>query len=474
MKQLVAVLRAVGILGVVWGGLALVAWMAGVLPERGASSAGEAPTSRPKTATTDASMPEAATKSPTAPTNETSAAAASVARKVSRFTACDPGVARPTVSASHAIGDPRPEILVGCGPVVHVLALASPRPAPNAPMDTAVPFRVLTLDIAQEIADAPIHAAPPTTGDIDGDSLPDLVLGFWYGAEGGASRGGALYLVRQNATSAFDPPRRLAPISVVEAVTANLDARSGQEIVALHRGNTFARRPSELWVFDGGPSPARSSQLRTGIGGEGFAVADVNRDGASDLIAVTSEEGRIDVFFGDGTGRFPRSTTLKYPGARAVIAAELDGEPGLEVVVAGDEGLHRIQASSPETIELAGLDEPSKATALVAGDIDGDGKRDLLALVEEQVVWIRQLDASRFERTELSAMPGDLAKVVSMVLSDVDADGRPDLLVITRPSENDPWELVVMRDLRDPGPNVLEESVSPIDDAPLRLTVPLR
>lgn len=473
MKQFVAVLRAIGILVAVWGGLALVAYVTGAYPLRESDRVdGTAPALDSPTPPTDAPGPETSPAPPTvAPSPEPAPPAAAAATTVPRFVACESTVTQPSLTAAHLVGDPRPEILLGCGNLVHVFALASPPPPSEAP---PLPFRVMTLDLAAEVAGAPIHAAAPSAGDVDGDSLPDLLVGFWYGAEGGAARGGSLHLVRQNPTFAFDAPRRLAPISAVQVGTAALDARSGQEVIALHRGNTFARRPSELWVFEGGPAPARTAQLRTGIGGEAFTIADVDRDGRSDLVAVTGDEGRVDVFFGDGAGRFPRSNTLKLPGARAILATSLDDQAGLDVVVAGDEAISRLLAPTPDTLELTPLAPVSRATSLAATDVDGDGRRDLLALAEGKLVRLTPREDRTFDAGELPMLPADLSSLHAMSVTDLDADGRPDLLLLHRPAPDAAWELLIVFDLRTATARTLATNASPLPDAPLRLAIPLR
>src|SRR5690606_17830158 len=132
---------------------------------------------------------------------------------------------------------------------------------------------------------------------------------------GSATRGGALYVVPRDRFGGFDNPRALAPVAAVSVVAGAIDQGAATDLAVVHRANPFARLPSEVWVFAGGASPARRAVLRTGVGAHSAGLVDLDRDGHTDVVVSSPDEGRVDVFFGSGTGPFPRRHTLTIPGA---------------------------------------------------------------------------------------------------------------------------------------------------------------
>jgi hypothetical protein len=489
-------LRAAGILVAVWAILGLVGWAGGAIPPgqqkpdeqadpaaEETRDAGTAKLAGPLDAGAD---PDTGAPDTTAPTKRVRAEAdaavddaggdtatasagdepATTARHT-RYVACDPTTESPSVSALHVVGDPRPELAVGCGDAVHVLAVRRTGKGP----DSLVPERILTFELQTEVENATRHAAAPAAGDVDGDSAPDLVMGFWRTRKG-APRGGSLYVARRNATGAFESPRRLAPVAAVDLTLAQLDSEPGLDLVVLNRANPLARRPSQVWVFSGGASPTRTAVVETGIDAEAVAVTDLDQDGHADVIAASTGEPRVDAFFGDGTGRFPRSATLSLPEAKEVLATDLQNDGRGEVLVRA-RGLHLVEASGSESLRATPIDAPDGIHGVRVTPFDDDDRPDVLGIADDQLVWLRQGQALAFEQRTLWDLPSGAPKPAQLELADLDADGTRDLVVAAQ-SHGGPSELWLVPGSRPEAGAKLSEEVQTIPDAPLRLQIPLR
>ncbi len=487
VRKVGRVLRSLGVLVGAWAILAVIGLIAGVVPMSVFGGDGGTTSSHGTTAhgshgkpTPDAGLTHG-TKAP-ASTAQTPRAARDAGRPapavapatVPRWTVCDPAVTEPSLSAVQIVGDPRPEIAVGCGSLVHLVSVISMKATTGGTTGALVPWGIATFETTEEQPDTTLRAAPVVAGDVDDDGEPDLVLGFLSTAGSGGARGGTLWLVPQAPSGAFAAPERLAPIGVGAMALGAFDAHPGLDIAALDRTNAYARRPSEVWVFSGGPSPARGAVLRAGVGGVALAVADLDHDAHLDVLVASGDGGRVDVFFGDGAGRFPRSAMVEVPKVTELVAGDLDGD-GITDVLAKGQGLHLLPGGSADAIAPRTIAAPPSLFDVAVTDLDGDGRRDILGTDGAHVLWLRQKADGTFEPKTLISPEGFV--LARVVVTDLDADGRPDAVLLGRhgTSTSAPWELVFVPDVRDRDAKTpLATAPSPLRDAPLRLTIALR
>ena len=174
-------------------------------------------------------------------------------------------------------------------------------------------------------------------GDFDNDADIDIVLG---------NVDGGLHLLQNNGSGQFSDSGNL--------LYTEQGSGNGAVAVADLDGD------SDLDIFDGafsslaGAMPANRVWLNNGSGhftlsgssygeAETYAVLAVNVDGDSDIDIlvgnrdVFGETGQNVVLINDGSGEFSSNHSLGLGDTKALAAAELDGNPGIDVFV-GNEG----------------------------------------------------------------------------------------------------------------------------------------
>ena len=224
--------------------------------------------------------------------------------------------------------------------------------------------------------------------DINGDGIPDLVVGNSYapGTNGASSVG--ILLGKGDGT--FQPvvtyPTGAAPVfSGIALAVGDLNADGKPDIVVTTAGS--------LDVLMGNGDGTFQAPVTYSLGGFGVAIADVNGDGIPDLVVGTGSEyklsftGYLVVLLGKGDGTF--STPWLYESVAAIaynpMVADVNGdgipdllavtsstEETVSVLLGRGEGLFR----PPLSYSVSGL-YGSYPVSLAVADLNGDGKPDL-------------------------------------------------------------------------------------------------
>ena len=172
----------------------------------------------------------------------------------------------------------------------------------------------------------------------------------------------------------------------------------------------------------------------------GITVADANGDGKPDLLTANQNTGTVGVLLGDGGGGFtlqansPSLDARSFPRGVAVADVNGDGKPDLltsnentstvSVLLGNGSGGFVLQANSPST------GPNSVPRSLVVADVNGDGKPDVVT-ANQNTDNVAVLLGNGNGGFALQANPpsvGTSSQPFSLVVGDVNGDGKPDLL----------------------------------------------
>ena len=175
-------------------------------------------------------------------------------------------------------------------------------------------------------------------GDVNNDGSPDIVATAT--ATGPKRReqlplSRALTLLVSDGKGSFSP--RQLPIRTGEpwfAAIADLNRDGKADILATHHDQ------SALTVLlgdgRGGFTEANGSPFDFGTSLFHFVVVDVDRDGTMDVVATSGAS--IRVLLGDGHGAFRQAASIPVgPGAYRLAAADLNGDGALDIVTSNSE-----------------------------------------------------------------------------------------------------------------------------------------
>ncbi len=162
----------------------------------------------------------------------------------------------------------------------------------------------------------------------------------------------------------------------------------------------------------------------------GLALADVNGDGALDLITANRDDNDVAVALGDGKGRFalaPGSPFAVGPGPYPLAVGDIngDGKPdiitpsrgGVTVLLGDGKGGFRPAPGSP-------FSAGGGAGYVTLADVNGDGKPDIIAQIDKDRAAVLLGDGKGGFRPAPGS-PLDLgSRAWGVAVADVNGDGR--------------------------------------------------
>jgi hypothetical protein len=274
-------------------------------------------------------------------------------------------------------------------------------------------------------------------GDLDNDGDLELTYAFEDQRERGVTvlnpiEGGQSWRETTVILEDFDSAPR-----VLKIVDANGDRRGDLAVFGNHEGLRLL-----LQLADGSFSEASvSSGFRKGlvddIEAPAFTTGDVNRDGKREMLVASEGYARSLTVAGDGTLEVVDQYNARTSDTKiaAALVADLDGNQVPEIVLV-ERGGSRLQVLKRrrggvyrhvETVPIGAID-------LVEGrvvDLAGDGSPDILLLGTDRFLWL-PLGSDDMDMVSLSTYESDLENVGYHMLQvgDLDGDGRDDVVAI--------------------------------------------
>jgi hypothetical protein len=237
--------------------------------------------------------------------------------------------------------------------------------------------------------------------DVDRDGRSEILYGTWEGAIVACASDGRIV--------------RSVPASgrVRSIALGDLDGDGEPEIVAGTEGGrvlVLDRAFSTRFELDAPASPWW------------LAAADLDGDGRAEIVGA-SRHGRVLVWTIENGPRWEMS--LGGPASRALLAQDLDGRPGRELVTASGGRESRVLCLGGEGAERWAQPMTGETRGLTAGDLDGDGRPEILAASSEGRLLVFGPDGTR--RQEASVPEG----ITGLALADLEGDRRPEILTGT-------------------------------------------
>jgi hypothetical protein len=208
---------------------------------------------------------------------------------------------------------------------------------------------------------------------------------------------------------------------ILDLITSNQDSETLSILMGKGDG-TF----SDAVSLDAGRNP------------QGLAVADFNGDGKLDIAVAnnTGPNGTVSVFLSNGDGTFGTRTTFRTGTATApveVATGDFNQDGRLDLVTVNRAGNNEASVSlllgngdgTFQTAAVTPLGQVNGGSSLAVGDLNGDGKLDVVASTIRALAVLLGNGDGTFQTSTVE----ERSPLTSVTLADLNRDGRLDLIL---------------------------------------------
>ncbi len=265
----------------------------------------------------------------------------------------------------------------------------------------------------------------PEIGDLNGDGTPDLAAVY-----GGTSGSGYVSVLLNNGDGTFAKQVQYSGVDEASTLTlADLNGDGRTDIAVPNRATV-----GTVSVFLNAGSGTFAPQVRYGIrntiaqrtaAASQLAAGDLDGDGIPDLALINFANYTVNILLNDGAGAFSPGTSVATDVTVGTLAwvqvLDLRGQGRVDLIVGSDDpgGSLGVFSNTGAAAFGAAVKYAVPAVNVLTGDIDGDGRMDL---VSGDLLLLNKGDGTFVE------MPHFLPSEAS-ALGDLNGDGKPDFLL---------------------------------------------
>lgn len=314
-----------------------------------------------------------------------------------------------------------------------------PPPPPPAPSPTADLAASVSVSPNPVLVDAP-HTWTVRASHVDGSDVGNVALEITFEAP-------ASYRI-ENISDPACAPSTAATITCNWSAlargasrTATLEGRASApgtitasaKVSIVDRGMTDNASGNDraTAVLDVAETlPVRPIQTLTAPGARAVAAADFDGDGRHDLAVAAADAVLVFTSTMDDHGRPFGEAPLTIDaagGGVGIAAANLDAAPGIDIVVAKPNGESIVLFRASDAFEPVALEGFTGARAVAIGDFDGDSLPDIALASDAATVVYRNLGGRLFAAPETVVAAGGVA----LGAADLTGEGHAELVAGT-------------------------------------------
>ena len=247
-------------------------------------------------------------------------------------------------------------------------------------------------------------------GDIDGDGLPDILVGGVADPLDNLFLPGTVYLNQGNSSFALGEntdPTSFALEDLTGKGVVDLIGNSGNSIFIWPNNGAGGFSSSPITI----PTIANSGPIR---------VVDMDGDGHPDIVTVNQ------ILYGNGSYQF---TSVPLAIGANFVVGDFNGDGRLDIL----SGNSVLLNTGNRTFQSVATNVPQEFSMGV-GDFNGDGKDDIVLSDGSTIfqIWYSNGDGTFYQATLLCL--GDEAQAGAFGVGDFNGDGRLDLAVTVYPT----------------------------------------